>query len=103
MSTIVYLQGTLPCFPTFFIELEIPKFPYILDCLLFCNIIMTGEHTHTASKERMAPEVMFLLECAPQHSVENITSSFLLMHYAWIHQSQYYKLQKRKQTSAYKE
>ena len=40
-----------------------------LVCLLFfCNIIMTGEPTHTASKERMVPELMLLSERMPQLS-----------------------------------
>ena len=34
----------------------------------FCNIIMTGEPTHTASKERMAPKLILSSECVPQLS-----------------------------------
>ena len=34
----------------------------------FCNIIITGEPTHTASKERMAPELMLPSEHVPQLS-----------------------------------
>ena len=30
---------------------------------------MTGGAMHTASKERMMPEVMFLTECVPQLSI----------------------------------
>ena len=33
-----------------------------------CNIIMTGELMHTASKERMVPELVLLSECVPQLS-----------------------------------
>ena len=66
--------GYLPCFPTFFSmisnksNLKFLFFP--LTCLFtyFCNIVMTGEPTHTASKERMVPELMFLSERAPQLS-----------------------------------
>ena len=39
-----------------------------LVCLFFCNVTMTGEPMHTASKERMAPELMFSSECASQIS-----------------------------------
>ena len=33
---------------------------------------MTGEPVHTASKERMAPEVMFLTEHKPQISITEV-------------------------------
>ena len=39
---------------------------------------MTGEPMYTASKERMAPEVMFLTECAPQLSITNSKVKWLL-------------------------
>ena len=50
--------GDLPCFHTFFflIELKIFNFSLNLFVYFFCNIIMTDEPMHTASKERMAPE-----------------------------------------------
>ena len=35
-------------------------FPYLV-----CNIIMTGESAHTASKEMIVPGLMFPSECAP--------------------------------------
>ena len=41
-------------------------------CLLFCNITMTGEPTHTTSKERMAPELMFLSKRVPQVSITDL-------------------------------
>ena len=51
---------------------DFPKFSHNfflkLVCLLFCNIIMTGEPTHTESKERMVPELMFSSECMPHLS-----------------------------------
>ena len=36
-------------------QLQIPNFV----CLLFCNVVVTGEPTNTASKERITPELMF--------------------------------------------
>ena len=50
------------------IELKISKFSLNLFVYFFCNIIMTGEPTHTASKERMAPKLMFLSERMTQLS-----------------------------------
>ena len=41
-----------------------------LTCLFtLCNLIMTCEPTHTASKERMVPELMSLSKCMPQLSI----------------------------------
>ena len=40
----------------------------IFHLFTFCNIIMTGEPTHTTSKERMEPELMFSSERVPQLS-----------------------------------
>ena len=39
---------------------------------------MTGDPTHTASKEKMAPELMFSSECAPQLSVTDLKVQLLL-------------------------
>ena len=46
--------------------------------LLFCNIIVTGELVHTASKGRMEPEVMFLTERMPQLSITDSKEQWLL-------------------------
>ena len=40
------------------LEINFTLFKHV--CLLFCNIAMTGEPMHTASKERIAPQLMFL-------------------------------------------
>ena len=58
--------------------------PWIRPCLnlfayFFCNNIMTGEYTYTASKERVMPELMFSSECMPQLSK---TASKCSGHYA---------------------
>ena len=61
-----------PLFLYFFsygIKLKIPYFLIILVCLLFGNIIMTGELVHTASKERMATELMFHLNMHPNYQL----------------------------------
>ena len=63
-------------FPYFFlrslIELIIHNFCYT--CLFtFCNIAKTGEPMHTTSKERIAPDLMFLSECIPQLSITDWT------------------------------
>ena len=62
-----------PLFPYFFsmipiIKLKIPNFALHLFLYFFCNIIMTGEPTGTASKERIAPELMFSSKRASQVS-----------------------------------
>ena len=44
-------------------QIKIPKLVH-----LFCNIIMTGNTMHTASKKTMVPELTFLSEHAPQLS-----------------------------------
>ena len=49
-------------------RLKILNFSLNLFVYFFCNIIMAGEPTHTASKERMAPELMFSPEHVPQLS-----------------------------------
>ena len=63
--------GDLPCFLTFFflflIELKIPNFSLNVFVYFFCNIIMTGKPTHTASKERIVPELMFRLNVCPTY------------------------------------
>ena len=45
------------------ISAGVGKFVYF-----FWNIIRTGESTHTTSKERMAPELMYSSERVPQLS-----------------------------------
>ena len=50
----------------FLIELNIPKFSLHLFVYFFCNITMTGEPMHTASKEGIAPELMISSEHVPQ-------------------------------------
>ena len=40
---------------------------------------MTGEPTHTASKQRMAPELMFSSECPPQRS--NTASKAIMLYF----------------------
>ena len=65
--------GDIPCFPTFLflrslIKLKISNFSLNLFAYFFLNIIITGKPMHTASKERMAPELMFSSERAPQLS-----------------------------------
>ena len=52
----------------FLIELNIPNFSLHLFVYFFKNIIMTGEPMHTASKERIAPELMISSEHVPQLS-----------------------------------
>ena len=42
---------------------------YLQYLCTFCNIIMTGESTHTTSKERMAPEIKRLRGRAHQPSI----------------------------------
>ena len=51
----------------------------ILICLLFCNIIITGEPAHTASKEVRAPELMFLSEHVSQPLITAIILRFQLV------------------------
>ena len=69
--------GNLPCFPTFFFNDPLSNLKFLIFlyiclfvCLLFVTlIIITGEPVHTASKERMAPKLMFSCECAHQLSI----------------------------------
>ena len=61
----------------FLFKLKSSHFPYT--CLFtFGDIIMTVEPTHTTSKERMVPEVMFLTERMTQLSITDSK----VMHYA---------------------
>ena len=70
--------GNLPCFPNFFSSLlKIPNFSLYLHLTFFCNIIMTGEPTHTTSKERMAPELMFSFEHTPKLSIIDLKVKWL--------------------------
>ena len=50
----------------FFSMITIQTYSYYFpNCLFtFCSIIMTGEITHTASKVRIVPDIMFLTEYA---------------------------------------
>ena len=50
-------------------KLKIPNLSLYLFVYFFCNVVMTGEPTHTVSRERMAPELMFSSERASQLSI----------------------------------
>ena len=70
-AILCYISAPLPLFPYFLflrslIEPKIPNFPYTCLFTFFGNIITTGELMHTASKERMMPELMFSSERMPQ-------------------------------------
>ena len=65
-SPLVYLQVYVTSLPFISMIPTQTKFLVFIYTFLF-----TGEPMHTASKERMVPELMFLSERTPQVSITN--------------------------------
>ena len=67
-----------------YINLKFQIFPYT-GLFIFCNNVMTGEHSYTASKERIAPELSFHLNVQPNYGTAQLQLHTRMELHAWNH------------------